>query len=82
MQLACLHQHLLSKLDRLQPPQVVEAFELPVQLLLECWLDAAVRQKPIARRRWSEADLVDAGADPRLGLQPERRLEAVGVEVR
>jgi hypothetical protein len=64
----------------LQQPHGVEAFELCGQLLLERRIDAAVRQKPIARRRWSEVDLVNAGAVARLGLQLERRLEEVDVE--
>ena len=74
-----LAQCLLSRSHLLQQAHRIEAVELRLQLFLDGWFDAVVRQKPIARRRGLKVDLVHARAVARLGLQLERRLEEVNV---
>jgi len=72
-------QYLLSRSHLLKKAHRIEFFELRLQFLLDSGFDAVVRQKPIARRRWREVDLVHACAIARLGLQLERGLEEVNV---
>jgi len=72
-------QYLLSRSHLLQKAHRIEFFELHLQSLFDSGFDAVVRQKPIARRRRREVDLVHACAIARLGLQLEGGLEEVNV---
>ena len=75
-------QHLLSEPDLLEQPHRIEPFELDLQLVFDSRLDAAVRQKPIARGLRRVIDLAHARAVARLRLQLERGLEEVDVQPR
>src|ERR1019366_6710681 len=75
-------QHLLSEPDLLKQPHRIEPLELDLQLVFDSRLDAAVRQKPIARGLRRVVDLVHARAVARLRLQLERGLEEVDVQPR
>jgi hypothetical protein len=53
-------QYLLSRSHFLRKVHRIEFFILPFRMLFDSGVDAVVRQKPIARRRRREVDLVHA----------------------